>query len=495
MQAVHRCMPLLILLFSLGCLNFSEAEGLIRAVPSEVRAGEIVDVDVRKDSDAISLIYRLTRNGEPVFQGKEDTHFLSSFCPREEGNYTLEVSVQCADGTVRTEQTEIQVSGTSAPQQGQDLIYSQKDGTWKDKAYSRSDLENAGCAIFTLSHALQRIGLRGDNLEPQQMAVDYKSCYSKYGTMNNRLIERASKNFGYTTKNELVKSKAELKESLQYGDQFSFGIVNGHIALMTAIDPKHDKVLIIDSAPSATFERIKRGSIYYLEDGEYREASDPGEIPGSRYYFETRFYGGLAYYMDLDYCARKGGRLIRPAWFSWQDDPGSVNVRMISLGSGQCVIQAEQQTLKVPTRELKWGEGGETKLAISAGNKSIILYNTERKRISTIPPYTLVPVLKTEDGIATVIYQNKRGRIKMDDVEILDPLQGESRTGVLSVNGKTDGKAMIRVRVGPSEKNHILESWRVGTEVTLVDEEGEFWLAEAGGRRAWIRKDCVVSGE
>ena len=495
MRTVSKCIPLLILLIALSCLPSSEAESLIHVAPSKVRVGEIVDVDVRKESDAVSLIYRLTRNGELVFQGKEDTHFQSSFCPREEGNYTLDVSVQCGNGTVLTDQTQIQVSGTVAFQQGKDLIYSQKDGTWKDKAYSKSDLENAGCAIFTLSHALQRIGLRGENLEPQQMASSYKSCYSRYGTMNNRLIERAAEDFGYSTKKELIKSKAELKESLQFGDQFSFGIVTGHIALMTAIDSEYDKVLIIDSSPSATFERIKRGNIYYLENGEYLKASDPGDIPESRYYFETRLYGGLAYYMDLEYCARRGGRLIRPSWFYLKSDSESYAVSMVSLGTGQSIILADQQYQTVPTRELKWGEDDESRLAISVGSRSMIMVNAERKRISTIPPYTIVPVLKTEDGKACVVYQNKRGYIKLKEAEILKPLQGEILTGVLSVNGKTDGKAMIKVRIGPSEKNHILESWRVGTEVTLLDEEGEYRLVEANGKRAWIKKDYILTAE
>ena len=487
-------LPLFLLLVLHSSLS-GKAESWISVMPSEARVGEIVDVNVEKTEEAVSVIYRLTCDGEPVFTGEEDTHFQSSFKPRKEGNYMLEVSIQYNNGDTKTEKAEVAVKGDIGPGTESIQIYSQKDGWWKDKAYSRSDLENAGCAIFTLSHAIHNMGRSGEETEPEQLALTYRSCYTKNGTANSRLITRAAEDYGFTTKNGLLKSKTDIKEALKYGDQFSFGIVLGHIALMAGIDLENNKVLIIDSAPSATFERIKRGKIYYFADGEYREASNPKDIPGSRYFFETQYYGGLSYYMDLEYCARRGGRLIRPLWLSIQDESGIKEAELISLGTGQSTILAGGEKLTLPTRELKWGLDSEPKMAIAKDNKSITMWNAENKRIATIPAYTLIPVLKMETERACIVYRNNRGYIKLEEVEILEPTGGEYQTGILAVEGKTEGRSQIKVRIGPSEKYRILESWPVGTEVTIVGKEEDFLWVEANNRRGWIKQDFILTEE
>lgn len=498
MPGMKRLLLRLLPLFSLLMLQYgmpAKAENWISIMPSEARVGEVVDVDVKKEEDAVSVIYKLSCDGEPEFLGKEDTHFQSSFKPRKKGKYTLEVSIQYTNGDTKIGQAEITVTEETAPSTEKPQIYSQKDGWWKDKVYSRSDLENAGCAIFTLSHAMHNMGYNGKETDPEQLAVTYKSCYTKNGTANSRLIARAAEDYGFTTKNGLLKSKAEIKEALQYGDQFSFGIVLGHIALMAGIDSENDKVLIIDSAPSATFERIKRGKIYYFAEGEYQEASDPGDIPGSRYFFETQFYGGLSYYMDLEYCARRGGRLIRPLWLYIGDESGKKEAELISLGTGRSTVLTGKKEITIPTHELKWGLDSKPKLAIARGNKSIRMWNAEKKRIATIPAYTLIPVLKMENERACIVYRNSRGYIKLEDVEILEPIDGDYKTGILAVEGKTEGRSQIKVRTGPSEKFRILESWLVGTEVTIVGSEDDFLCVEANNRRGWIKQDYIITGE
>ena len=493
-KVLRRFLPFFSLLVLLCCLS-AKAESLLSIMPLKARVGEIVDVDVKKGEDAISVIYKLTCDGEPVFTGEEDTHFQSSFRPRKEGTYILEVSVQYNNGDIKTEKAEVTVAEESVTRPENSQIYSQKDGWWKDKAYSRSDLENAGCAIFTLSHAMHNMGRNGEETKPEQLAITYKSCYTKNGTANSRLIARAAEDYGFTTKSGLIKSKEDLKEGLKYGDQFSFGIVLGHIALMAGIDSEKNKVLVFDSAPSATFERIKRGKIYYFADGEYREASDPKDIPNSRYFFETQYYGGLSYYMDLEYCARRGGRLIRPLWLYIKDESGIKEAELIFLGTAQSTILAGGKKITLPTQDLKWGLDSEPKLAIAKGNKSISMWNTERKRIATIPAYTLIPVLKMENERACIVYQNNRGYIKLEEVEILEPIKGEYQTGILAVEGKTEGRSQIKVRTGPSEKYRILESWPVGTEVAIVGKEEDFLWVEAKNRRGWIKQDFILAGE
>ena len=482
----------LLILLALLTAAGSGAEVKVSAVPGTARAGDVVDVQVKTDGSPACVVYILKNNGETVFSGKEDDHFEASFRPRLEGEYVLEARVIYEDGTTETGTAAVSVSGTRDPEQGSETVYSQKDGWWKTAAYSKSDLEKAGCAIFTLSHALQRMGRTGDDILPEQLAETYRKCYTKNGTANARLIWQAGQVYGYTTANGLYKQKAELRESLRDGDMFSFGIVLGHIALMSGIDEKGDKVLITDSAPSATFERIKKGKIYYLEDGEYKEAREPGEIPGARYYFETGFYGGLEYYMDLEYCARRGGRLIRPAWLFWRSGENATGAEMIQAGAGISIISVNGKQQSVPTRDLLWGGNGKPVLAVVTEKKNILLRNAEGKRAGTVPSCTILPVLEERGEMLYVQYGGQRGYVRKNAVEITEPLQGDIRTGRISVNGNTSGRATVKLRFGPSEKHRVVSSWKTGTEVCVITESGDFLQVEAKGTRVWVHRDYLT---
>ena len=476
------------------CLLCVSAAGEVRitADPAAAQVGSVVDLSVKTAENAASVIYTLSREGETVFQGKEDTHFVSAFRPRKEGKYTVSVTVGYADGSTETAETSVSVSGQAEAAQGPEVIYSQKDGSWKDKAYGKSELDNAGCAIFTLSHALQRMGWRGEDIEPASLAVTYKNCYTKNGTAVARLVYNASQIYGYSTKNALLKDAASLREGLRNGDYYSFSIVLGHIALMTGVDEKAGKVRVVDSAPSATFERIKKGKIYILRDGEYAEVTDPGEIPGAKYYFETRFYGGLEYYMDLSYCARRGGRLIRPTWLYFLGEEGKIGAVAESLTSGESEILVNRKARTVATRELSWGDTGKPRLASVIQKKSVRLMNEAGKKIGSVPRCTVVPVLREEEDRVCVIYDEQRGYLQKTDVEVFDPIAGEIQRGVISVNGNTSGRASVKTRFGPSEKESVVDTWKTGTKVILIRQENGFWLVEGKGLRVWVSGNYVT---
>lgn len=464
----------------------------VTAEPSETAVGGIVDVTVRTDTGAAAVIYTLEADGKEIFRGKEDGHFSASFRPRQEGEYTVTAQVVYEDGRTENGQASVLVSGTAEETQSAETVYSQKDGWWKNREYGKSELDNAGCAIFTLSHALLRMGWTGDGILPENLAQTYRNCYTKNGTAVARLVYGASQEYGYTTSNALVKEKAKLRDGLKNGDYYSFAIVLGHIALMTGIDGTEGKVRVVDSAPSATFERIRKGKVYFLRDGEYVEAADPGEIPGARYYFETRYYGGLEYYMDLEYCARRGGRLIRPTWLYYRSAEGKTGALLVSLGSGESEITVGRQKMTVATRDLSWGENDGNRLAVVNTQKAVRMTDAEGKRIASIPARTLLPVTAEAEGKAAVIYKEQRGFIQMEDLELTGPLEGEIRTGAISVNGNTSGRASVKMRYGPSEKERVAASWKTGTRVTLVREENDFWLAEGRGVRLWVHRDYVT---
>lgn len=191
-------------------------------------------------------------------------------------------------------------------------IYSQFDGRWKDAPYRKSNLEQSGCAIFALSHALERLGYKDTAILPQPLADKYYFALLEGGTMNSTLVGHAGDDLGFKTRYELYTRLGTIRDKLSQGALFSFAVVNGHIAMVADISEDGQKFLIVDSAPSATFERIKNASLYREENGQFLPISDLSQLPGIRYYFETNAFGGTEYWLDASYVAKRGVRLIQP---------------------------------------------------------------------------------------------------------------------------------------------------------------------------------------
>ena len=97
---------------------------------------------------------------------------------------------------------------------------------------------------------------------------------------------------------------------LQAGELFSFSIARGHIALICGLSEDGTMVRVIDSAPTATYERIRGSALYYERGGRWIAALTPGDIPGARWFFENDSYGGMTYWLELGYAAGRGVRII-----------------------------------------------------------------------------------------------------------------------------------------------------------------------------------------
>ena len=191
-------------------------------------------------------------------------------------------------------------------------VYSQFDGRWKDAPYRKSNLEQSGCAVFALSHALERLGYTGSAILPQSLAEKYYFALLEGGTVNSTLVGHAGDDLGFKTRYELYTRLSAIRDKMAQGALFSFSVANGHIAMVAGISENGQKFRIVDSAPSATFERIKNTALYREENGQFIPINDLSELPGIRYYFETNAFGGAEYWLDAPYGAKRGLRLIQP---------------------------------------------------------------------------------------------------------------------------------------------------------------------------------------
>ena len=269
----------------------------LRLSTNTLAVGDVLDITVQAWTQD-QCAYSLALEGEKIAESKDDGHFAAAYRPRQAGNYTLTVTV--TDEAGKSARVAADFTVTEGAPESLALPYSQKDGWWLDQAYRNSTLDQSGCAIFTLSHALQRMGKTGDDLTPAALARTYALCLTPDGTNNERLIRESAADYGFSTRASL-------------GALFSFSIARGHIALIDGLSQDGAMVHVVDSAPGATFTRIVNDSLYRrMNSGSFRAVLDLEEIPGARWYFETGEYGGLEYWLRVEYAARRGVRLIQP---------------------------------------------------------------------------------------------------------------------------------------------------------------------------------------
>ncbi|GEM_PF-1919200 len=504
-----------ILLLSVLILACAAACGEVQISfsPEHPRVGDYVDVTVTADREgAQTVTWSLVTADGAIFDGKPVDRFTASFRPRVEKDHTLTVTVSWGKkGKEKDEETAsvlIPVSGEAPVQQGSNVIYSQRDGWWADKVYSAKhhrSVQKAGCALFALSHALQRKGHMGEDVLPDHLAATYSYCYVEgRGTANETLLNNAAQVYDFYTESDLIESEEELTTCFRLGDVFSFSIVNGHIACAESLSEDGTKVRVIDSAPSATFERMKGGKIYYqAEDGSFAEARTADELPGIRWFFETQEYGGMAYWLDLKYCAGRGMRLIRPWWLKLETGDGLRSVSPDYIGAVWSRVNAGEEEMRVRTADLRWTHADTDGSRIAmVTNRKTYLTDGDGKTVSgflAIQPGTLLTVLREEKERLYVFYKISRkqafGYVKKANVELLEVSSDPVPEGIVATSkGKTAGNVTINVvrAISGATKNQKTGEWVIGTPIALLEHRDGAWYAEGKGLRGWIDDQYVI---
>ena len=484
----------------------ASADATITFSPENPKMGEYVDVVVQPDrAGAQGVLYTLKADSETVYEAKEKElteHYTASFRPRKEGTYTLTATLVYGKKDTESVSVTIPVSGIAPAQEAPDVVYSQKDGWWHDKIYSkkhRRSLEKAGCAIFSLSHALQRMGRTGEDICPDKLAEKYTGMYIEgRGTDNEGLLVRAGSEYGFQTYPDLIETEHGIATSLKRGDMLSFSVALGHIAMADGISEDGTKVHVIDSAPGATYERKDRfktkGHIYFQQaDGSFVEAKEPEDLPGMRWFFETGEYGGMAYWMDITYCASRGMRMmIATPWLQAQADGELVPAGLEYAGALVSRVTLKGEEVRVPTSTLTWTTPGADgpRIALITNKKGTYLMDGNKKPLRRYSKKqnvgTMMMALGVEDDLCYVFWKDTFGYVSLKDVELLPAQEGGFSTGIVSMNGKTAGTAKVIARNSPLAKGAKVTEWTIGTPVAVVETGKDFTLVEGKGRRGWI---------
>ena len=501
--------PLALLAMLLLCASASAETGITFS-PANPSVGDYVDVTVTPGREgAQGVRYTLSLGEETVCREKDaTTHYTASFRPRSKGEYTLTATVVYGKKDEETASVTIPVSGTAPGQQGADVVYSQKDGRWHSVIYRSKKpvetLEKGGCAIFSLSHILQRLGFSGEDVLPENLCVKNSRFYIPgRGTDNPGLITQASKDYGFTTQEDLIETERGIVTSLRRGDLLTFSVVLGHIAMADGISEDGKYVHVVDSATGATFERKDRfktkGHIFYqLEDGSFKEAASADELPGIRWFFETGEYGGMSYWMDLHYCAYRGMRMVRTPWLEAETDSGLQPVSLEYAGALMSRVTVGGEGVRIPTKDLQWTTDGadSPQLAIITNTKGAYLTDADGKTLerysNKLNPGAMMPVLGVEDDQYYVFWKDTFCYISRKSVDLLPVYQEAFSTGIVSIDGKTAGTAKVTARTSPKKKAAQVAEWTIGTPVAVVEKSGEHYLVEGKGRRGWIHQKYLT---
>ena len=498
---------LLLLLPGTGAL----AEAKMTYTPENPKMGEYVDITVVPGREgALGVRYSLATEAETVFEEKEETtHYTASFRPRQEAVYTVTATIVYGKKDTETISVTVPVSGSVPVQEGPDVVYSQKDGWWKPIVYSKKDhrsLEKAGCAIFSLSHILQRLGNTGAEVLPDALAAKYSRFYiPERGTDNPGLINETSGTYHFVTQEDLIETERGIVDSLRRGDLLTFSIVLGHIAMADGISEDGTKVHVVDSAPGATFERKDRfktkGHVFWQkEDGTFEEAATPDDLPGIRWFFESGEYGGMAYWLDTPYCAQKGMRLIRRPWLLAENDSGLRPVTLEYAGTlvSKVSFGEDTESVRIPTKDLQWTTAGaeEPMIAVITNKKGSGLVDGKGKPLARYAKKlnvgTMLMVLQESDDLCSVFWKDTFGYIARKDIDLLRVSKEPFSAGLVSTNGRTAGTAKVTIRNSNSPKGARVAEWTIGTPVAILAKDGEYYLVEGKGSRGWIHQKYLT---
>ncbi len=492
------------------------ADAKITYSPESPRLGDYVDITVTPEREGVQdVIYELTtpdgfsaRSDQAEDKKKDKTfkdilHLTAAFRPRQETEYTLNVTLVYGKKDTETVSVTIPVSGTAPAQEAPDVVYCQKDGWWADKVYSAKhhrSVQKSGCALFAMSHALQRMGITDEAVRPDKLAEAYSRFYiNERGTDNEGLTRQAAEDYGFVTQADLIESEREIADCLGRGDLLSFMIVTGHIALADGISEDGTKVHVVDSATGATFERKDRwktkGSVYYMkEDGSFQEVNTPEELPGNRWFLETAEYGGMAYWLDTSYCAHQGMRLIRQPWLTAKTEGGEQAVTPEYAGTLITKVNLTAEGVRLPSRELNWtteGADGPQVVSVSAKKGTNLLDGngkTLQRYGNKLPNGTMMIALKVDEEMCYVFWKDMFCYVARESVDLLPVQQEAFTTGLISMNGKTAGTAKVSVRSSTNPKSAVVAQWTIGTPVAVISRAGEYIQVEGKGRRGWINQ-------
>ncbi len=179
-------------------------------------------------------------------------------------------------------------------------------------------------------------------------------------------------------------------------------------------------------------------------------------------------------------------------------------VEVAYMGTARSLISLDGEEMFVNTCDLSWETTAPDHqvLAVVKSQSAARLYpkpKTSNKKDKTaildrVPPGYVLRVIKTEGSWTMVDYKGLRGYILTSSLALYANEPREYRTGwVATKSGHTTGTSTVHVRNVPGGSQQ--EEYRVGTPVTILDEDEKWCHVEVEGHMCYIQKDFVLYDE
>lgn len=179
---------------------------------------------------------------------------------------------------------------------------------------------------------------------------------------------------------------------------------------------------------------------------------------------------------------------------------GMTEVPVEYMGICRSLIQLNGEYVLVDTSSLIWTTDAplEKVLAVVKAKTYARLFDKPTKKKSTIIEKcyngTVMRVLKTDKNWTMVDYKGVRGYVQTDSLTFYANEPREYRTGwVATKSGHTYGNSTVHVRNDP--KGSQQEEYRVGTPITILEDDGTWCRIEVQGHVCYIQRQFMVYGE
>ena len=173
-------------------------------------------------------------------------------------------------------------------------------------------------------------------------------------------------------------------------------------------------------------------------------------------------------------------------------------ITLQQLGAARSIVHNGAEFKAVPTEDLYWEseaddehrlaiihapKTGKATLRASASSKAKSLGQCEAGRV--------VVVLKVGSTFSRILYDGQEGCVLTDALLFTAAVpEKDHATATLCYNGRTDTAATISVYADQSTQRKIGQ-WRVGNEVVVVSESGDWREVEIDGWHGWVKADFL----
>ena len=120
---------------------------------------------------------------------------------------------------------------------------------------------------------------------------------------------------------------------------------------------------------------------------------------------------------------------------------------------------------------------------------------TNSKRLTQIPYHTVIEILEVDGDWAKAVYNGKTGFVSLSDVDLTGFVSEIIGSGTITLNGNASGRAEIKIRYAGSSSGKVVDNWKTGTKVTVLDEKNGFCQIEAKGLRVWVQDKYLTLDE